>query len=177
MPKPLLFDSTPLIYLTRASLSKFLSDIPTEKITTQKVFNEVVEQGKKKGAPEASLLERLFKEQTIQLKSPANKGYLKLVLEIASENEKQPLHEAEAEVLCLAKECQGIAIADDKAVRAVARLLEIEVHGTGYLLGKLFMAKKLTKGELIEKIDEMRSAGWRVSPEDYLKITSYLMGL
>ena len=61
MPKPLVFDSTPLIYLTKASLAELLKDISEQKFTTASVFEEVVREGKKKRAPEASLLETLFK--------------------------------------------------------------------------------------------------------------------
>jgi hypothetical protein len=59
MQKPLVFNSTPLIYLTRVSLAKFFKKIPGEKFTTTRVFNEVVEEGKKKGAPERIGLELL----------------------------------------------------------------------------------------------------------------------
>ena len=51
------------------------------------MFNEVVQEGKKKGAPEASLLESLFKEEIIKVRNPNNKEYLKSVKEMAAENE------------------------------------------------------------------------------------------
>jgi len=177
MQKPLVFDSTPLIYLSRVSLSKFFTDIPAEKFTTQKVYNEVVQQGKKKGAPEASLLERLFKEKILSVRSISDNNYLKFVKEIAATTQKQPLHEAEAEVLCLARELTGIAVADDKAVRAVARVLDVETHGTGYILGKIYVAKKIGREELLQKVKEMRDSGWRLSDEDYFKISEYLTRL
>jgi len=177
MGKPLIFDSTPLIYLTRVSLAKFFRDISGEKFATTRVFNEVVQEGKKKGAPEASLLECLFKEKTISVRNSSEKEYLKFVKEMAAESERQPLHEAEAEVLCLAKELNGIVVADDKVVRTVAKLLEIELHGTGYIIGKIYVAKKIKKEELMEKVKEMHDSGWHVSVEDYLKIIEYLNNL
>jgi predicted nucleic acid-binding protein len=177
MQKPLVFNSTPLIYLTRVSLAKFFKDIPEEKFTTTKVFNEVVREGKEKGAPEASLLESLFREEIIKVRNPKDKEYLKFVKEMSAESERQPLHEAEAEVLCLAKELNGIALADDQVARSVARLLGIELHGTGYFLGKVFAAEKIKKEELMEKVKEMRDKGWHVSAEDYLKIIEYLKSL
>jgi len=177
MAKPLIFDSTPLIYLTRVSLTKFFREISGEKFTTTRVFNEVVNEGRKKGAPEASLLESLFKEGIISVRNPNEKEYLKFVKEMAAERERQPLHEAEAEVLCLAKELKGIAIADDKVVRTVAKLLDIELHGTGYILGKIYTTKKIKKEELMEKVKEMRNSGWHLSVEDYLKIIEYLNNL
>lgn len=177
MQKPLIFNSTPLIYLTKVSLTKFFKEIPEEKFTTTKVFNEVVQEGKKKGAPEASLLESMFKEETIKVRNPNDQEYLKSIKKMSAESERQPLHEAEAEVLCLAKELNGIAIADDQVARSVARLLGIELHGTGYILGKIFATGKIKKEELIGKVKEMRNEGWHVSAEDYLKIIEYLKNL
>jgi predicted nucleic acid-binding protein len=177
MQKPLVFNSTPLIYLTRVSLAKFFKQVSGEKFTTTRVFNEVVREGKKKGAPEASILESLFKEEVIRVRNPIDREYLKSVEEMAAESERQPLHEAETEVLCLAKELDGIAIADDEVARAVAGLLGIGLHGTGYILGKIFATGKIKEEELLEKVKEMRDAGWRVSAEDYLKIVEYLGSL
>ena len=177
MPKPLVFDSTPLIYLTRSSLAELLKEISPTKFTTTSVFEEVVREGKKKRAPEASLLETLFKEEIIKVHNISNKGYLNYVKEMTAESEMQPLHEAEAEVLCLTKELNGIAIADDQAARFVARILGIELHGTGYILGKIFATGKIDKEKLIEKVKEMRDSGWYVSAEDYLKIIDYLKNL
>ena len=177
MPKPLVFDSTPLIYLTSSSLAEFLKEISQPKFTTASVFEEVVREGKKKRAPEASLLETLFKEEIITVHNISNKEYLNYVKEMATESEMHPLHEAEAEVLCLTKELNGIAIADDQVARAVARILGIELHGTGYVLGKIFATGKIDKEKLIEKVKEMRDSGWYVSAEDYLKIIDYLKNL
>lgn len=177
MQKPLVFNSTPLIYLTRVSLAGFFKEISGEKFTTTRVFREVVQEGKKKGAPEASLLESLFEEGIIRVRNPNDRKYLKSVEKMAAESEKQPLHEAEAEVLCLARELNGIAIADDQVARSVARLLGLELHGTGYIIGKIFAAEKIKKEELMEKITEMRNRGWHVSAEDYLKIVEYLNSL
>ncbi len=177
MPKPLVFDSTPLIYLTKASLAELLKDISQQKFTTTSVFEEVVREGKKKKAPEASLLETLFKEEIIKVHNINNKEYLSYVKEMAAESEMQPLHEAEAEVLCLTKELNGVAIADDQVARSVARILGIELHGTGYILGKIFGTGKIDKEKLIEKVKEMRDSGWYVSAEDYLKIIDYLNSL
>lgn len=177
MQKPLIFNSTPLIYLTKVSLTKSFKEIPEEKFTTTRVFNEIVQEGKKKGAPEASLLENLFKEEIIKIHNPNDGEYLKSAKKMSAESERQPLHEAEAEVLCLAKELNGIAIADDQVARSVARLLGIELHGTGYILGKIFATSKIKKEELMEKLKEMRNEGWHVSAEDYLKIIEYLKSL
>ena len=177
MSKPMVFDSTPLIYLTRASLAEFLKEISQPKFTTASVFEEIVREGKRKKAPEASLLETLFEKEIIRVHNISDKEYLKYVKEMAALSEMQPLHEAEAEVLCLTKEQNGVAVADDKVARSVARILGIELHGTGYILGKIFATGKIDKEALVEKVKEMRESGWYVSAEDYLKIIDYLKNL
>jgi predicted nucleic acid-binding protein len=177
MSKPLVFDSTPLVYLTKSSLAEFLKEISQPKFTTVSVFEEVVREGKRKRAPESSFLETLFEKEIINVHTISNKGYLNYVKEMAAVNEMQPLHEAEAEVLCLTKELSGIAVADDKVARSVARILGIELHGTGYILGKIFATGKINKEKLVEKVKEMRDSGWYISAEDYLKIIDYLKNL
>jgi predicted nucleic acid-binding protein len=177
MPKPLVFDSTPLIYLAKTSLAEFLKELSQQKFTTKSVFEEIVVKGKKKKAIEASLLENLFKEQIIKIHNINQKEYFSYVTVLAAESEMHPLHVAEAEVLCLAKELNGIVIADDQAARSVARLLGIESHGTGYILGKIYATKKIDREKLIEKVKEMRDCGWYVLAEDYLKIIDCLRNL
>jgi predicted nucleic acid-binding protein len=177
MPKPLIFDSPPLIYLTRSSLAEFLEEISQTKFTTASVFEEVVCEGKRKRASESSLLETLFEKEIIKVHNISNKVYFNYVKEMAAVNEMQPLYEAEAEVLCLTKELNGVAVADDKVARSVARILGIELHGTGYILGKIFATRKIGKETLVEKVKEMRDGGWYVSAEDYLKIIDYLKNL
>ena len=68
-------------------------------------------------------------------------------------------------------------LCDGFRLRFVARILGIELYGTGYILGKIFAIGKIDKEELVEKVKEMRDGGWYVSAEDYLKIIDYLKNL
>lgn len=174
MHKPLIFNSTPLIYLTRVSLLHFFKDIYEEKFTTPSVFYEVVDEGKKKGAPEAVLLEDRFKEKIIRIYKPRDKEFVKALIRVAAEAKGHPLHAAEAEILAVTKEMNSVAITDDRIARSVARLFEINLHGTGYVLGKIYITGKISKEELMQKVKEMRKQGWYVSAQDYLDIIQYL---
>lgn len=49
MPKPLIFNLTPLIYLTKVSLTSLFKEILEEKFTTSRVLLEAVNEGKKGG--------------------------------------------------------------------------------------------------------------------------------
>jgi len=177
MPKPLVFNSTPLIYLTKVSLTHLIREIQEEKITTSRVYHEIVVQGRERGAPEALLLEKFFREKVINIHEPKDKQFVKTLVGVAAQLARQPLHEAEAEILAVANEVNGVAIADDNIARSVAMLFGIELHGTGYVLGRLYLTGKVRKEKLISKVKQMRAQGWYTSGEDYLDIIKYLEAL
>jgi len=77
----------------------------------------------------------------------------------------------------LAKELEGVAIGDDHAARSVAELIGIELHGTGYILGRIYKTGRISKSELVRKVVEMRRLGWRIAEEDYEKVLDYLRRL
>jgi predicted nucleic acid-binding protein len=176
LARPLIFDSTPLIYIVRVSLSNMLRELEEPKITTTSVYNELLK-GETLGKPEATTIRGLIEEKTIKLQDPRDRGFLLNIIKLAAEKEKSPLHKAEADVVALTKELGGVAISDDHVARSVARLIGIELHGTGYLLGRIYKAGRTSKNELQRKADEMRRSGWRITEEDYQKILEYVRRL
>ncbi|MCS4542255.1 MAG: DUF3368 domain-containing protein [Euryarchaeota archaeon] len=176
MAKPLVFNATPLIYIVKVSLSELLEELPAPKFTTPNVHYEIL-RGKEFGRTEVMVLDELINDKVIQLREPKKKNYVFKLIKIAAETQKNPLHRAEAEALVLAKELNGVAIIDDYVAKSVAKLMNIQLHGTGYILGKMYQTGKIKRNELIQKINAMRQAGWRLSPEDYLAILEYLKKL
>ena len=176
MAKPLIFDSTPLVYMMRVSLSNLLRGLDEPKIITTSVYNELLE-GEALGKPEATALRELVYEKTIKLQDPKDKGFVLKIVKLAAEKERRPLHRAEADVVALAKELEGVAISDDHVARSIARLIGIELHGTGYVLGRIYKAGRISKDELLRNVGEMRRSGWRITEEDYQKILDYLRRL
>jgi len=173
LAKPLIFDSTPLIYMVRVSLSNLLRELDEPKIMTTSVYNELLE-GEALGKPEATVLRGLVDEKTIKLQDPKDKGFVLKIVKLAAEKERRPLHRAEADVVALAKELKGVAISDDHVARSIARLIGIELHGTGYILGRIYKAGRISKDELLKNVCEMRRSGWRITEEDYERILDYL---
>jgi len=176
LARPLIFDSTPLIYMVRVSLSNLLRELDEPKIITTSVYNELLE-GETLGKPEATALRELIDEKTIKLQDPEDEGFVLKIVKLAAEKERRPLHRAEADVVALTKELEGVAISDDHVARSVARLIRIELHGTGYILGRIYKAGRISKNELLRNVGEMRRSGWRMTEEDYEKILDYLRGL
>jgi hypothetical protein len=58
--KALIFNATPLVYITRVGLSKIFEELKDEKLTSPSVKKEVVDEGKRKGVADAIILDKLF---------------------------------------------------------------------------------------------------------------------
>jgi len=61
--------------------------------------------------------------------------------------------------------------------RSVARLIDIELHGTGYVLGRTYKTRGISKHGLLRKVGEMRRSGWRIAEADYERVLDYLRRL
>ena len=168
MHKPLILNATPIIYLCKIGESKFLKQLQEEKYTIQKVVEEVVDKGKSLGAPDAFIAEELIQQEIIKVKQPRNTAFINLLSKIPD------LHKAEIYVLALAKELNGIAIIDESIAREIARIYGIEAHGTVYLILQLVYRGKIPKKKAKEAIDKMIQAGWRLTAEEYTKLTREL---
>ena len=162
--KPLVFDATPLIYLGKVNLIEKIKYFSEEKYTTKSVYSEVVEEGKKGGKPEVFMIEALVSSGVIKIKNPANKLYMNNL------RENPKIHEADIEVLALAKELNGIALLDDDAARGMAEVEGIEHHGTIFLLLRMWKMKLLARDEVLANLNEMIRLGWRCSTDLYAKI-------
>jgi len=162
--KPLVFNATPLIYITKIGLSKIFEDLKDEKLTSPHVKREVVDEGKRKGVPDAIILEKMFKNNVFKVAETKNQKFLESLLETKG------LHITDAEVLAIAKERDGIAVIDDDVARKTARIYGISYVGTPYILMRAVFQGFLTKERAKQAINEMIFAGWRCSIESYAKI-------
>jgi len=161
--KPLVFNATPLIYITKVGLSKVFEGLKDEKLTSPHVKREVVDEGKRKGVPDATILDAMFQNNVFEVAEPENKKFL------ANLSETKGLHLTDAEVLVIARERDGIAIIDDEVARKTAKIYGISYAGTTYVLMKAVMQRMITKERAKQAINEMISAGWRCSIESYTK--------
>jgi len=157
-------DATPIIYLCKTGRSRIFGDFSEEKYTTPKVVEEVIDKGKILGAPDAFIADELVQRSIIKVREPARSGFLALLLTLPH------LHEAEAQVLALAKEMGGVAIIDESLAREFSRLYNVEAHGTAYLLLRLMYRGRLSRKQVRDAIDGMILAGWRLTAEEYAKL-------
>ena len=166
--KRLIFNSTPLIYLSKVGLSNVLEDLKSEKVTSPEVKDEVVDEGKRKGAPDAFVLEKLFSNKVFRVVEPKNKEFLSRLLKTKG------LHVTDAEVLALAKELGGLAVVDDEVARKTAKVYGVAYVGTPYVLMLAVFEGLVTKERAKQAVNEMVSVGWRCSVESYAKIIEIL---
>lgn len=162
--KPLVFNATPLIYITKIGLSRIFEQMKYEKLTSQSVKREVVDEGKRKGVADAIILDKLFKKGVFKIVEPKDKNFLESLLQTRG------LHMTDAEVLTITKEHDGIAIIDDEVARKTAKIYGISYAGTPYILAKAVSEEIITKEKAKQSINEMVFAGWRCSIETYAKI-------
>ena len=166
--KKLVFNSTPLIYLAKVGLSKVLEDLKGEKVTSPEVKREVVDEGKRKGVPDAVVLEKLFDGKVFQVVEPKDKEFLSRLMKTRG------LHVTDAEVLALAKELDGLAVVDDEVARKTAKVYGIAYVGTPYVLVRAVYEGLVTKERAKQAVNEMVFVGWRCSVESYAKIIEVL---
>lgn len=168
MQRPLVLNATPIMYLCKIGLSRVFAEIRVDKYTTSKVVEEVVDKGKSLGAPDAFVAEKLIEQSIIKVQKPRDVDFIKRLSKIPD------LHEAEIQVLALAKELNGIAIIDESIAREVSRIFDVEAHGTAFLLLTLFYGGYLTREKVKESIERMVSVGWRLTAEEYAKLIKEL---
>lgn len=162
--KPLIFNATPLIYITKVGLSKVLEDLNNEKLTSPEVRREVVDKGKHKGVPDTLILEKMFQENVFKVTKPKNQKFLASLLKTRG------LHITDAEVLAIARERDRIAVIDDEVARKTARIYGISYVGTPYILVRAVVQRLITKERAKQAISEIIFVGWRCSIESYAKI-------
>jgi len=162
--KTLVFNATPLIYLTKIGLSNIFEELKDEKLTSPSVKKEVVDEGKSKGVADAIILDKLFLKGVFKIVEPKDKGFLE------SLSQTKGLHIGDAEVLTIAKEHDGIAIIDDEVARKTAKIYGISYAGTPYILAKAVSEEIITWKKAKQAVNEMIFAGWRCSIETYAKI-------
>ena len=84
------------------------------------------------------------------------------------------LHVADAQVLALAKEYEGMAVIDDEVARKTAKVYQINYVGTPYILARAVFEELISKEQAKMAVNDMVSAGWRCSVESYAKIMELL---
>jgi len=152
-------NSTPLIALSRIGKLELLREYFSEVYIPQEVYDEVVTRGEGlSGAKEVKSADWIKVEVVTN--------------EIAVDSLCTTLDRGESEAIVLAREKNALLILDDGDGRRIARSLGLKITGT---IGLLLLAAEDRKLDLKRSIDDLMSAGFRLSEKEYAKIVSGAM--
>jgi len=118
------FDSSPLIYLTRIGILEFTFGIYKKVYIPEAVKTEVIDRGKELNKPDAFILNEYMKKRKIKIQKIKNLENYAILL-------KNPnIHKADVEAICLAEELKTVLVMDDPKAIEVAKMIGIHVEPT-----------------------------------------------
>ena len=149
-------NSTPLIVLSKINQLDLLKDYFGEIYIPEEVYDEVVRRGGNLAGSSEVVSCTWIKVEPVKNR-------------MAVETLSLTLDKGEAEAIVLSKEKESLLIIDDGAGRKTAELLGVKITGT---IGILLLASKDGKLSLRKTMDELKSAGFRLSEKEYKRILS-----
>ena len=155
------FDASPLIFLSRLGLLKDALDLFSESVVAKTVMVEIVETGRTLGSPEIVGIESLLEADRISVR-PAPQTPLRKRLE-----SNPRLSNADRDTIALAAERDARVLADDAAVRNVARQLGIPLGGTLCVIFGLVDERRVEPERGLDYLDQLIDAGWYCSAQLY----------
>lgn len=153
-------NSTPLIYLAKIGKLMLLKELFSKIHIPEAVKKEVVDQGKAMNAPDSSLVEEAIAQGWIIIKKA---DILNVLI-------KTGIDQGEMEAISLAVNMNKKEILLDQThARVAAELVGLQPRGTLFVLLLALRKKKITYNEYVSLLEELLSAGFRMSQELYLK--------
>jgi len=164
----LVFDATPLIYLATVERLGMVGLLGQNCVIPEPVYDEVVTVGVEAGHPDARRVEQAVEDGVFEVRDVDES-------ELVRRLEGNPnLSDADASVIALAAENDGIAILDERYGRTTAETEGVETRGTVWIVLSLVRDGELSAEEAREIVDEMVEAGWYCSTDLYSRIVRKL---
>jgi predicted nucleic acid-binding protein len=155
------FDSSPLIFLSRIRSLREASSLYSESLIPETVKAEVIDIGKQIGAPETAEIEALLQAGDIKVMTVPETALSRRL------ETNKGLSTADRDSIVLALERNARLLADDAAVRTVAEHLGIPLGGTLSVLFSLVDAGVMTASEGGRNLDRLIDEGWYCSAKLY----------
>src|SRR4030043_1414937 len=159
----MIINSSPLIIFGKLDKLNILKEVLGELTIAKSVYNEVVEKGKIKNAPEAFIIEEAISNKmikVIELDEPSKKKAISFI------NFYKSLDYGEAETIALAlQEKQSEVLIDEKAARKVASLYNLKPQGSLRVLLLVFIKKIINEEEIKKIVTEMTKEKFRIGAD------------
>lgn len=153
-------NATPLIYLAKAGHIRLLKKLFGPILIPKEVYEEVVLKGKKEGFSDALVVEEQIEKGWIKNEEIRTD---KRLVDHATELDK-----GETAVIKLARDKKDpLVLIDDAAARQIAKSFGLKVKGTLYVILKGYKDGFLHNEDAKDLLDDVVSAGFRMSSEQY----------
>lgn len=152
-------DSTVLIFLGKLDRLHLLRRVYPEVSVPERVFEEVVVDGKERGERDAHIVEEAVEDGWIRVRE----------VNVRPEVERFGLEAGESEALSLALE-RGVetVLVDEGSVREVASVLDLVPRGTLFFLLRALKVGRMDFDGYLEALEGLVGAGFYMSDELYL---------
>jgi len=159
-------NATPLIYLAKIGILKYLRQLYKNIQIPPEVKVEVVDRGIEEGYSDAFVIEQALKEGWIIVEGLSDENLERA--RIYADTMKIDLGESQAIFLALQKGEKEILI-DQTEVREAAKSLGLIPHGTIYVLIRCCQRGFLTKEQVIDLLDLLIEKNFHISVGVYRK--------
>lgn len=154
-------NTTPIINFGKQGEMGILRKCFTRIIIPRGVYYEIIE---KKDSPEAVALDKAVEESWIVIED----------IEVDSLLKTQNIGKGEKEAISLAKKKGMPLLVDDDFAKSYASVLEVEAHGSFYVLYFAYIKKIIDKNKARDIFEKMIRNGFYVSTELYSKFFELL---
>ncbi len=166
----LIIDSTPLIHLGKADILEKISELEYNVIVPLSVFEEVVNNGKRRGLADALKIERIIRSEPFEVVD-VKKGEIHDLFK-----ENRSLSDADKDVLEAARRDNGIAILDESYGRSICEVEGIKHKGSLWILKELIIHRAITPEQARNALDMMIEGGWYCSTVLYSRALRMIDG-
>lgn len=151
----LVVNSSTTILLARANLLEIADEHFEEVAMSGEVYRETIEEPKKLGYEDATMIEREVKKGKIKVKSCRGGSMVKKLMR----DFNMMKGEAETLVLAIEEKADLIATDDYQCIKA-AKMLELPFTQAIALIVTLYENKKIEKNKALEVIEKLKEYGW-----------------
>lgn len=153
-------DSTVLIFLAKLNKLPLLKMIYPKVLIPEKVYEEVVGKGTRKGERNATIVRNAIKEEWIEVRKT----------ETREDVSEFKLGRGESEALSLAKNLGHEKIlVDDESARDAARFLNVKPRGTLFFLAEGLRRSEMSFDEYLKSLEKLIEIGFYMREEIYLE--------
>jgi len=154
-------NASPVINLGKQGYLHLMKKCFRKLIIPKRVYNEIMQ---KKDGAEVIVLNKAIKEDWIIIKE----------IDVSSVLQTKNLGQGEKEAISLAAKYKSILLIDDDNAKKYASLLEVECHGTLYVIYLSVLRGFINKQQAKNIFESMIKDGFYVSTEIYVVFLEFL---